>query len=140
MKFNMDESLGFIVNRTSQAIKKEFSRRLRTYGLTPEQWSALNRLGEQDGLSQKDLAERTYKDSPTTARIIDKLENKGLLRRSDDPEDRRVFLICLTESGKMLREDIIPIATQLNADASKGLSEKDLNNLLHLLNKVYANF
>lgn len=140
MNFDMDESLGFIVYRTSQAFKKEFSRRLRTYGLTPEQWSTLNRLGEQDGLSQKDLAERTYKDSPTTARIIDKLENKGLLRRTGDPEDRRVFLIFLTESGKKLREEIIPITIQLNSDASKGLSEKDLNNLLNLLNKVYSNF
>nr|WP_320115123.1 MarR family transcriptional regulator [uncultured Desulfuromonas sp.] len=140
MKYTTDKSLGFTVYRTSLAFKKEFARRLRSYGVTPEQWAVLNCLGEQDGVSQKELAERTYKDSPTTARIIDKLESKGLLKRVDAPQDRRVFLICLTQSGKVLREDILPIATQLNVEASKGLSETDLNQLLDLLNKVYANF
>lgn len=139
MKFNMDESIGFVINKTSQAIKKEFSRRLKAYDLTPEQWSALNRLGEEDGLTQKDLAERTYKDSPNTTRIIDKLEKKGLLQRREDPEDRRAFQIFLTESGKSLREQIIPVASQLNVDVTDGLDKKDLSQLLQLMNRIYAN-
>ena len=139
MPFIMDESLGFVINRTSVAIKKEFAKRLKPYDLTPEQWSILNRLGEQDGLTQKDLADRTYKDQPNTARILDKLERKGLLRRADNPEDRRAFLIFLTDEGKSVRESIIPITTQLNKDAGSGLETKECRQLIALLQKVYAN-
>ncbi|PLX87918.1 MAG: MarR family transcriptional regulator [Desulfuromonas sp.] len=139
MNFIMDESLGFIINRTAIAVKKEFTKRLKTLNLTPEQWSILNRLGEQDGLLQKDLAEKTYKDQPNTARILDKLEKKKLVRRADNPEDRRAFLIFLTDRGKEVRESIIPITTLLNEDAAAGLEKPEYNQLIKLLDKVYKN-
>lgn len=139
MNFNMDESLGFIINKTAIAIKKEFIKRLKPYGLTPEQWSILNRLGEQDGLSQKDLAQRTYKDQPNTARILDKLEKKMLLKRADNPDDRRGFLIFLTPKGQEIRASILPITTQLNEDAALGLKKQEKNQLINLLNRVYDN-
>jgi DNA-binding MarR family transcriptional regulator len=139
MNFIMDKSLGFIINRASVAVKKEFVKRLRSYDLTPEQWSILNRLGEQDGLTQKNLAERTYKDQPNTARILDKLEKKELLKRADNPEDRRAFLIFLTDKGKDLRESIIPITTQLNKDAASGLKKEEYEQLISLLGRVYEN-
>lgn len=139
MDFIMDESLGFIINRTAIAVKKEFTKRLKSFNLTPEQWSILNRLGEQDGLTQKDLAERTYKDQPNTARILDKLEKKELLRRAGNPEDRRTFLIFLTESGKEVRERIIPITIQLNEDAAAELEKEEYKQLIALLDKVYKN-
>ncbi|SMD13361.1 DNA-binding transcriptional regulator, MarR family [Desulfocicer vacuolatum DSM 3385] len=140
MDFNMDHSIGFILNRTATAVKKEFTKRLKPYDITPEQWSILNRLGEQDGVTQKKLSDRTYKDQPNTTRILDKLEKKGLIRRADNPEDRRAFIIFITDKGKDARKKITPITAQLNADASQGLNENDLNNLLTLLNKVYTNF
>jgi DNA-binding MarR family transcriptional regulator len=140
MSFNMDESLGYIINRTLMKIKKEFIKRLKPYDLTPEQWTLLNRLGEQDGLTQTDLAEKTYKDQPNTTRMLDKLEKKNLLRRADNPEDRRAFLIYLTDKGKEVRESIIPIATQLNEDASFGLEKAECRQLISLLNRVANNF
>lgn len=48
MAFVIDDSLGFILNRAATSLKKELSKRLRPYDITPEQWSVLNRLGEQD--------------------------------------------------------------------------------------------
>lgn len=139
MTFIMDQSLGFIVNRTSVAIKKQFAKRLRPYGLTPEQWSVLNRLAERDGLTQTDLAERTYKDPPNTARILDKLEKKKLLKRAENPADRRAFLIFLTDRGKTVREEIVPITSRLNDEAAAGLSPEECNRLISLLNRVHEN-
>lgn len=139
MNFNMDESIGFIINRTAVSVKKQFVKRLKPFNLTPEQWSILNRLGERDGLTQTALAERTYKDQPNTARILDKLESKELLKRVDNPEDRRAFLIFLTDEGKKVRESIIPISKQLNTDAAMGLESEEQSQLINLLNKVYEN-
>ncbi|WP_243689260.1 MarR family winged helix-turn-helix transcriptional regulator [Geotalea toluenoxydans] len=73
MPFLLDESIGFVVNQTALKLRTEMARRLKPFGLTPEQWSVLNRLAEQDGISQRELATRTFKDQPTTARILDKL-------------------------------------------------------------------
>lgn len=139
MDFNMDESLGFIVSRTGAAIKAEFHKRIKPYDITVEQWSVLNRLGERDGVTQRDLAERTTKDQPNTARILDKLEKKGLARRAGNPEDRRAFLIYLTDKGRDLREKIIPISTQLNKEASIGLDTEECSQLMDLLNRVFEN-
>jgi len=139
MNFIMDESLGFILNRTSVAIKKEFAKRLKPYDLTPEQWSILNRLGEEDGLTQKNLAERTYKDQPNTARMLDKLEKKKLLKRAANPEDRRGFFIFLTARGRDLRERIIPLTIKQNEDAALGLKQEEYRQLISLLGRVYEN-
>ncbi len=139
MGFIMDESLGFIISRTAVSMKKKFAKRLKQYDLTPEQWSLLNRLGEQDGVTQKDLSERTYKDQPNTTRILDKLEKKKMVRRADCPEDRRAFIIFLTDKGKEMRTKIIPITMQLNEDAAMGLKKQDRLQLIILLNKVYEN-
>lgn len=140
MDFNMDKSLGFLLTRAGMAMKVEFHRQLKPYDITIEQWGVLNRLGEQDGVTQKNVAERTTKDQPNTARILDKLEKKGLSRRANDPKDRRAFLIFLTDKGRVLREKIIPISNQLNKDASMGMSKKELSDLLGLLDKVHKNF
>lgn len=139
MGFIMDESLGFQISRTAVTMKKKFSKRLRPYDLTPEQWTLLNRLGELDGVTQKDLSERTYKDQPNTTRILDKLEKKKLVRRAANPDDRRAFIVFLTDKGREMRKDIIPITMQLNEDAAVGLNKEDRIQLIDLLNRVYEN-
>ncbi len=139
MSFQLDESIGFTVNRTALKLKTEMARRLKPFELSPEQWSVLNRLGEGDGISQKDLADRTFKDAPTTARILDKLEDRGLVRRSDHPDDRRTFLIFITIQGQELRERIVPVALSMNDDAGIGLNANERELLLLLLNRVQEN-
>ena len=119
--------------------KKEFTKRLRPYGLTPEQWALLNRLGEKDGVTQRELSERTFKDQPNTTRILDKLEKKKLIRKANNPEDRRAFIVFLTDKGKEVRNKIIPITAHLNDEAAKGIGGENRRRLIDLLNHVYEN-
>ncbi|AJE04308.1 MarR family winged helix-turn-helix transcriptional regulator [Geobacter pickeringii] len=139
MDFNLEESIGFTVYRTALKLRAEMARRLKSFDITPEQWSVLTRLAEADGLPQKQIAESTFKDQPTTGRIIDRLVEKGLVRREANPEDRRGFLVFLTEEGRRLRDKVVPVAARMNEDAGSLLSVEERKNLLALLRKVNAN-
>jgi len=138
MNFLLENSIGFAVYRTALKLKTDMARRIKKYDLTPEQWSVLTCLAEQDGLSQKQIAENTFKDQPTTGRIIDRLAEKGLMRREANPEDRRGFNVYLTPEGLQLRNQVMPVAVEMNENAGSQLSVEERETLLVLLSKVYT--
>ncbi len=139
MDQTLDNSLGFIITRTSTRYKNELGRRLKPFDVTPEQWVALHRLREQDGLTQKELADRIFKDQPTITRILDKLERKQLIRRSASPEDRRIFRIHLTDRGGNLLEQLMAVSLQVRESSCQGVTERELAELKATLNKIWSN-
>jgi len=139
MDQTLDNSLGFIIARTSMRYKNELGRRLKPYDVTPEQWVALHSLLEQGGLTQRELADRVFKDQPTITRILDKLERKQLIRRSDSEADRRSFRIHLTGQGIHLLEQLMAISQQVREDACQGVTDRELAALKATLNKIWSN-
>ncbi len=81
MQFDMNLSLGFILNRTSIQSKALFTQRIKQFDISPEQWSLVFRTVESKGLTQKELSDSTYKDQANITRSIDRLEKKSLLKR-----------------------------------------------------------
>ncbi|MDY0117707.1 MAG: MarR family winged helix-turn-helix transcriptional regulator, partial [Sulfurimonadaceae bacterium] len=68
MNFDMDSSLGFVLNKTALFSKVNFNARIKKFAISPEQWSLLFRIVEQSGLSQKELSACTYKDQANIGR------------------------------------------------------------------------
>ena len=132
---------GFIIERTAKRMRQSFKGVLKEMdaGITIDQWAILYELKKEDGLSQYELAHRTFKDAPTVTRIIDKLSDKKLTRRLPDPEDRRRFSIFLTTEGKVKIDEIIPAARSFREKAWKGLNEETVDFLINTLNKVFGN-
>lgn len=139
MQFSIEDSLGFIMNRTNTKLKNELLQRLKPYDVTPEQWAVLNRLWEREGLSPKELAELTSKDQPNIARILDKLEKKELITRQTNPDDNRSFLIYLTDRGRELKDELIPLALAALNKALRGIEQEQVKELKLLLNRIYTN-
>ncbi len=139
--FPLDNSLGFIVYRTSLEIKACLQRRFRDkgYDITPEQWSILARLWEEEGLTQKQIADRTYKDKANITRLVDVLEKRGLLERRADPADRRRYYIHLTESGRGLKEKLLAVAYEIVQVATRDVNREDIEAAKKTLNTVYNN-
>ncbi|MFX3632285.1 MAG: MarR family winged helix-turn-helix transcriptional regulator [Candidatus Pristimantibacillus sp.] len=132
--------LGYILSRTYLAFKKTASRAMGSYDITPEQYGILHRLGQQEeGISQKKLAELTVRDQTTTGKIIDKLEHKKLVLRSADPTDRRAVLLYLTPEGRAILSDTDSITQQIHEQATVEISDEELTNFVHVLNKIYRN-
>lgn len=140
--FKLDDSFGHIINRTAKRLKFELHHAFHAngYNITAEQWAVLNRLWEEDGVSQKQLAEKAFKNKPTITRMVDVLEKRGLVSREVDELDRRMFKVCLTDEGQALRERLIPIASQVLEKGSENLTEEDIEHLKRTLNVIFSNF
>ena len=139
MQFNMDQSLGFVLNRTALASKNRFNQMIKAYGISPEQWSVLFRVVEQDGISQKALADSTYKDQGNLTRMLDKLIEKGYIRREADADDRRAVKLFATEKSVALSEAVAPLSGRHNENMTAGFSQEEKATLMALLDRVYHN-
>ena len=139
MQFDMNLSLGFILNRTSIQSKALFTQRIKQFDISPEQWSLVFRTVESKGLTQKELSDSTYKDQANITRSIDRLEKKSLLKRVPFHNDRRIINIFPTEDAINLVDTIIPISSEFNSFLTKDFSEEEKQQLIKLLNKVYEN-
>lgn len=139
MKFRLDNSLGYILNRTNTRMKNKLLHNFKDHDITPEQWAVLNRLWERDGISPKELAELTSKDQPTAVRIISKLERKGFVSRQVNSEDQRSFSIFLTKKGHEYKSILIPLAYEALDSATKGIDKNKIEVAKEVLNQIYKN-
>ncbi|KIF81240.1 MarR family winged helix-turn-helix transcriptional regulator [Noviherbaspirillum autotrophicum] len=73
---------------------------VRTMGLTLAQFDIIATLGNTEGMSCKELGEKTLITKGTLTGVIDRLEAKGLVKRTTNPDDRRCMIVQLTEQGK----------------------------------------
>jgi DNA-binding MarR family transcriptional regulator len=135
----LDESIGFILNRTGRRVSQLLALRLAPYDVTTEQWSVLARLNEEGTMTQKELAYRVGKDQTNVTRILDQLERKKLVVRTANPEDRRSYLPRITAEGKRLFEQLRPIEQETVRLAAEGLSDGELNELKRLLRHIERN-
>ena len=87
MSFDMDKSLGFILNRTALASKNAFNQKIKDYEISPEQWSVIYRVVEAPGISQKVVSDSTYKDQGNLTRMIDKLVKNGFLTKKQNSKN-----------------------------------------------------
>ena len=134
-----EDSLGFILNKTNTKLKNELFRRLKKYGITPEQWAVLCCLWRSEGITPKELADTIFKDKPNTNRILEKLQMKALITREPHPTDKRAFQIYLTEYGRALKDELIPIVQRLTEDATKNMEPQKIVEFKKFLNQLYDN-
>jgi len=132
----LEENLGYLLFRTHKALKKGFVAVLKEYDLTDRQFAVLFRLYVNEGLSAVDLVERLSSDSSTLVAVIDKLESKSLLRREDDPRDRRAKRLFLTSQAKELMPHLVMRLTDLERERRKVLSQKEIKILISTLTKL----
>ncbi|HZM25169.1 MAG TPA: MarR family transcriptional regulator [Anaerolineales bacterium] len=139
--FKLDDSYGYLINLAAQRLRYELHQtfQARGYDVTPEQWAVLNRLWEQDGLSQVDLAERTFKDKPSTTRILNLLEKKRIVVRRPDETDRRILRVFLTKTGQDLKDKLIPCAEEVLAKSGENLTRDELALFKMTLHRILSN-
>lgn len=139
--FKLDLSFGYIVNRAAHRLQYELLQTFKKNGhdITPQQWAVLNRLWEQDGLSQVEISDMTFKDRPVITRIVDILERKGVVIRRPDAHDRRILRVYLTQKGKDYQEKLVPLAKEMLELGRYGISNEELECMTSALQKITAN-
>jgi MarR family transcriptional regulator for hemolysin len=138
--YDFENSIGFIVNRTARAFVKSLDLELREkVGITVGQWKVIVMLVKQNGLTQKEIADKLGLEGPTLIPIIDKMEKEGLVIRRVDSSDRRNNRIYRTEKADALWDRMVECATKVRQVSVKDISEKDISIMRSVLDKIWQN-
>ena len=104
-----------------------------------DQWMVLGPIWELESASQKELGEICLKDKTSITRIIDALEEKNLVVRVEDQIDHRVKRVVLTNAGKQLFYDVLPIMERTREDVRANISDNDIEIFKSVLSKILKN-
>ena len=133
------ETLPFEIGETAHALRKAFDRRAVGLGVTRAQWKVLFRLERQPGLRQIELADMLDIEPITLSRIVDRLEEGGLVERVADPADRRAWRLHVTARAQPLIEKLRRIADEMTSDAFAGIDPKQIEIARQVLARVREN-
>lgn len=132
-------SIGYRIKLLSQLLTRQFQEKIDPYGLTPFHWVVLCCLWEQDGLATSDIGDRLCQVGGTLTGVIDRMEERGLVRRERDQRDRRIWRIWLTEDGRKLEEVLPPLAIDIIEKTLHGLSEEERQHLSQWIDVMISN-
>lgn len=138
--YRREELPGFIINRTSKLMTEllQESFQASNQEVTPEQWIVLDELWRNDGLTQLEIAQASFRQQTSTSRILDNLVKRDLVFRVPNPQDKRSNLIYLTDKGKGLQKSLIKTVKQTMHEAVSDIDEADLEQCLQVLNRISA--
>jgi DNA-binding MarR family transcriptional regulator len=135
----MSDSLGFLISDVSRLMRRRFDERARQVGATRAQWRALTTLSRNEGLNQGALADLLEVEPITLCRMIDRLEESGLVERRRDPADRRAWQLFLTDKSKPILADLRGLADDLFDQMLMGVDESSRDALAGSLALIRAN-
>jgi MarR family transcriptional regulator for hemolysin len=120
------ETLPFEIGETAHALRKAFDRLAVGLGVTRAQWKVLFKLTRKPGLRQVERADLLELEPITLCRIVDRLEEAGLVERVRDPEDRRAWRLHVTAQAQPLIDKLQDVGTVLVDQAFSGIDPKDI--------------
>ena len=140
-QFKRGELYSVINAMAASAIARRMQKNFRNASIeiTTEQWSILYHLWKEDGLSQQELCNRTFRDKPSITRLIDNLEKLKLVKRIASKEDRRINTVYLTDAAKLLQDATIELANQTMDEALVGVTKSEIDTVKKVLQQVYDN-
>ncbi|HRO70328.1 MAG TPA: MarR family transcriptional regulator [Chitinophagaceae bacterium] len=139
--FKKGELYSFVTGKASTAIARRLQKKFNNADLniTIEQWSVLYHLWKEDGLSQQQLCNATFRDKPSITRLVDNLEKLNLVKRVPSDSDRRINLIYLTKNAQKLEEETMQIADEILNEALQSVSPEKIEVCKEVLQIVYDN-
>jgi len=133
------DNLGTMVADVSHLMRRAFDERARSSGLSRPQWRVLTMLRRHEGINQGGLAELVEVEPITLCRMVDRLQEAGLMERRADPADRRAWRLHLTDKARALLEEMRPMAFSLFDDAMTGLDPAERSDLFRMLERIRTN-
>ena len=136
---SLDRSFGFLLHDIARLVRKRYEQRARPLGLTRAQWQVLAHLQRHEGINQSGLAELLEIEPITIARLLDRMEEAGLVERRADPADRRARRLFLTERATPMLERGRALGDEVRAEAFAGLDAGEREGLIDMLLRVRGN-
>jgi DNA-binding MarR family transcriptional regulator len=134
--------ISYVVARLERAIRRSINERVSLYDLTVLQYTTLSVLGRRGELSNAQLARRAYMSPQAMSEVIEALESKGLIKRSQHPSHRRVYPATLTAKGRKVLAACDRLVDELEAEMLGGLTAGEQNgfreSLIHAVRMLHA--
>ena len=138
--FDLTKCIGFVTDTSIKKVSEDFNRRLECQGSTRIQWVAMYFLRRSEKpLRQNDLAAMMNVKSPTLARLVDRMERDGLIKRVESEKDKRVNYLELTETGKNKVDELMPIGENFNQMLLNGITDEEIQVFHRVLEKMLGN-
>ncbi|WDQ17263.1 MarR family winged helix-turn-helix transcriptional regulator [Rhodopirellula sp. P2] len=120
--------------RTSDLLENRLARLLRKYGLTPSQYNAMRIMrGDGEPMPCLEVADRMIQVAPAITRVVDQLLHRELVHKKQSSQDRRVFLVGVTEEGLALLSQLDEPIQNLHRELLGHVSAEDLQSLNRIL-------
>jgi DNA-binding MarR family transcriptional regulator len=134
--------ISYVVARLERAIRRSINDRVSVYGLTVLQYTTLSVLGRRGELSNAQLARRAYMSPQAMSEVIEALESKGLIKRSQHPSHRRVYPATLTAKGRKVLASCERLVDELESEMLDGLGAREQTRLreglIHAVRMLHA--
>lgn len=135
----VDERLARLTRLAARGFNRALQIRLSGHGISFGQWIFLRILWTEDGQSQRELSRLAGVTEPTTHTALQRLDGLGLIKRRNLPGNNRRQHVFLTEQGKALRQQLEPMAVEVNDVAAEGLDEDTQRVLRNALLRMIEN-
>ncbi len=136
---DLSRNFGFILNDVARLMRTTFDRRVKALGLTRSQWWVLNHLFRNDGATQSELAEILEIEKATLGRLLDRMEQKGWIRREGHADDRRAKRVFLTDEVEPAIKTMRAAAAEVRRESMAGLSAARQTQFVDALLAIKAN-
>jgi DNA-binding MarR family transcriptional regulator len=135
----MSDSLGFLLSDCARLLRRRFDARARSLGVSRAGWRVLFALSRAEGSSQAGLAEVLEVETITVGRMVDRLEEAGLVERRADPHDRRKWRLFLSPRAHPLLEELRALGEDVRAEMMAGVDDAEEAVLADLLTRLRGN-
>ena len=134
-------NLGMLIETALRMMTKRFVHNAYNSGvdISLDQWQVLGPIWQLKSPSQKELGEICLKDKASITRIVDSLEKKSLVVRIADQIDHRIKRVVLTNLGKQLFYDVLPIMEKTREEVRGDISEDQIIIFKNVLSKIIKN-
>jgi MarR family transcriptional regulator, transcriptional regulator for hemolysin len=123
------DSLAFMLSDSARLLRRRFDARAQSLGVSRAQWQTLFALTRMEGTNQANLADYLEVETITLCRMIDRLQEAGLVERRPDPADRRAWRLHLTGKAHPLLDELRMVSEQVVGEALAGIDD-DLRAIL----------
>jgi DNA-binding MarR family transcriptional regulator len=128
----------FLLHDVARLLRVDADKRARVHDMTRAQWGILIWLERQPGISQKELSELLDVEPITVARLIDRLETRGMVERRPDPKDRRIWRLHLRPAAFPVLREIDEQRAEIATMLTQGIDRTTLDTLTEALSRMKA--
>jgi len=138
----LEDRFIFLISKVCQKLIINLQKAFSENGVevTPVQVGLLFFLQKNDGSSLTQISQGLMLENPTVTGLIDRLEKLGYVKRSDHPNDRRVYLVHITEKGNKVANKALPIIKKLNEQIKEGYSKSEIDDFKKVLMGAFNKF